>query len=67
MINVDLIEVIRKSFTMFILIFCSIIALSFAIERWWFFRMISLDVENFMAALKKYIEEGNFKEALNHC
>lgn len=65
--NVDLIEVIRKSFTMFILIFCSIIALSFAIERWWAFRMIRADIEDLMASLKKYIEEGNFPEALNLC
>lgn len=67
MISVDLLEVIRKSITMIILIFCSIIALSFAIERWWFFRMISLDVENFMAVLKKYVEEGDFVAALNYC
>ena len=67
MINVDFIEVVRRSFTMIILIFCSIMALTFAIERWWYFRKIRLDVENFMAALKRYIEEGNFKEALNLC
>lgn len=67
MISVDFIEVVRRSFTMIILIFCSIMALTFALERWWFFRKISLDVENFMTALKKYVEEGNFKEALNLC
>ena len=63
--SLDLIEVIRKSITMFILLFCSIIALSFAIERWWFFRTISLDIDNFMAALKKFVDVGKFKEALN--
>jgi biopolymer transport protein ExbB len=67
MINVDFIEVVRRSFTMIILIFCSIMALTFAIERWWYFLKIRLDVENFMASLKRYIEEGNFKEALNLC
>lgn len=67
MINVDFIEVVRRSFTMIILVFCSVVALTFALERWWYFRKISLDVENFMAALKKYIEDGNFKEALNLC
>ncbi len=67
MITVDLLEIIRRSFTMIILIFCSIIALSFAIERLWFFRMINFDVGNFMAILKKYIEEGNFKDALKLC
>lgn len=67
MIDIDLLEVIRRSFTMIVLIFCSIIALTFAIERWWFFRRISLDVENFMAVLKKYVEDGSFKEALNLC
>lgn len=67
MIDIDLLEVIRRSFTMIILIFCSIIALTFAIERWWFFKRISLAVGNFMAVLKKHAEEGDFKAALNLC
>jgi biopolymer transport protein ExbB len=67
MINVDFIEVVRRSFTMIVLILCSIVALSFTIERWWFFRKINIDVDNFMTILKKYIEENNFKSALNLC
>lgn len=67
MITLGLLEIIRKSSTMVILIFCSILALTFAIERWWFFHRINLDVENFMSRLKRYIEERNFEEALNLC
>lgn len=67
MITVDLMEVIRRSFTMVILVFCSVLALSFAVERWWFFRRIKLDVENFMTIVKKYIEERKFNEALDRC
>jgi biopolymer transport protein ExbB len=67
MINVDFIEVVRRSFTMIVLILCSIVALSFTIERWWFFRKINIDVDNFMTILKKYIEENNFKSALDLC
>lgn len=67
MIDIDLLETIRRSFTMVILIFCSIIALTFTIERLWFFRRISFDIENFMVILRKHVEEGNFKEALNLC
>lgn len=65
--NLDLLEVIRKSFTMFILIFCSVITLAFTIERWWFFWKIKLNLENFMATLKKYIEDADFEKALNLC
>lgn len=67
MITVDLMEVIRRSFTMVILVFCSVLALSFAVERWWFFRRIKLDVGNFMTIVKKYIEERKFNEALDRC
>ncbi len=67
MISIDLIEVVRRSFTMVILIFCSIIAMCFVIERWLFFRRIRLDVENFMTITKKYIEERNFNEVLGRC
>lgn len=63
----DLLDVALKSFTMIILFLCSVITLTFAVERWWFFRIIDLDIENFIASLKKYIDEGNFKEALNMC
>ena len=67
MITLNIIEVIRKSFTMVILIFCSIMALSFAIERWWFFRRIKLDVVNFMTIVRKYIEERKFNNVLDCC
>ncbi|MCB4791445.1 MAG: MotA/TolQ/ExbB proton channel family protein [Elusimicrobia bacterium] len=67
MITVDFFEVLRTSFTMIILLFCSIIALSFALERWWYFRKIRIDVDNFTTILYKYIQEKNFKQALDLC
>ncbi|MBN1621995.1 MAG: MotA/TolQ/ExbB proton channel family protein [Endomicrobiales bacterium] len=65
--SVDLLEVIRRSFTMIILILCSVIAVCFAIERWWYFRKIHIDVENFMTILKKLIEDKNYKGVLDLC
>lgn len=62
--NINVLEVFRSSFTLVILSFCSIISLTFAIERWWFFRSITINTEAFMAGLKELLETSKFQEAL---
>lgn len=67
MMQTNLIEVFRTSFTLVILLFCSVLSITFAIERWWFFRRITIDVENFIGRIRKMIEEGKHKEAMSLC
>lgn len=65
--EIDLVEMIKTSFTLIILIFCSVITLTFAVERWWYYRAIGIDVDAFMASLRQHLEGDKFAEALKLC
>ena len=65
--EIDILEVFRSSFTLVILLFCSIIVLTFAIERWWFLRNARINTESFMAKLRQFIENNKFSDALKLC
>ncbi len=47
--EINVIAVFKESFTLVILLFCSIIVLTFAIERWWFLSNARINTECFMA------------------
>ena len=61
--DINFVHMIKESFTLIILICCSLVTMTFAIERWWFYRSSSVDVEGFMDALRKYIEGSKYAEA----
>lgn len=62
--DINLLEVFRSSFTLVILLFCSILTLTFAVERWWYYRSIRINHENFMASLRTLLEGSKYPEAL---
>ncbi len=61
--EIHFLEMLKQSFTLVILIGCSLLTLTFAVERWWFYRATSVDVEGFMEAMRKLIEGGKYAEA----
>lgn len=65
--EIDLLETLKTSFTLIILLFCSIVTLTFAVERWWFFRTIRGSTEAFMTSLKQLLEGNKHQEALKLC
>ena len=65
--NINYLEVLRSSFTLIILIFCSILSLTFAIERWLFFRKIGSDPQPFLNRIQALVSENKAKEALALC
>ena len=67
MTDIDYLEMLRSSFTLIILIFCSILALTFAIERWIFFRRIRLDASACPQKLRPLLEQEKFAEAIALC
>ncbi len=67
MIKVNFLEVLKTSFTLVLLLFCSLVTLTFAIERWWYYRSIKIDVNKFMNALKEFLEGHKNAEAANLC
>ncbi len=65
--TVDILAVLRESFTMMILLVCSMVLLAFVIERWWFYHKMRVDSNKFMDSIQKFINAGKFMEAINFC
>ncbi|MEK7382021.1 MAG: MotA/TolQ/ExbB proton channel family protein [Elusimicrobiota bacterium] len=61
--EIHFLEILKQSFTLVILIGCSLLTLTFAVERWWFYRSASVDVESWMEKLRKLIDGGKYAEA----
>lgn len=64
---INVLEIFKTSFTLVILLFCSIVTLTFAVERWWYYRAISVNAEAFMNGLKQLLDANKFAEALKLC
>ncbi|MBI3548415.1 MAG: MotA/TolQ/ExbB proton channel family protein [Elusimicrobia bacterium] len=65
--QIDYIAVFRDSFTLVILLFCSVISLSFAVERWLYFRKAKIDGDELLGSIRKHLEAGNEKAAQHDC
>ncbi|MFH2205024.1 MAG: MotA/TolQ/ExbB proton channel family protein [Elusimicrobiota bacterium] len=58
-------EMFKESFTLVILLFCSILSITFTIERWWFFRKASVDGDKLLANVRKLLEAGKADQAIS--
>ena len=65
--DINYLEILRSSFTLVILIFCSIISVTFAIERWIYFHRIDVDAGHFFTKVKDLLNDGNFNGILALC
>lgn len=61
--DINFVEMLRQSFTLIILIGCSLLTMTFTVERWWFYRSTSVDVDGFMEAIRKLIDGGKYVDA----
>ncbi|NTV52884.1 MAG: MotA/TolQ/ExbB proton channel family protein [Candidatus Firestonebacteria bacterium] len=66
-LEINIVEVLRTSFTLWILIFCSVMALGVALERWWCFRKAKVDVKWFTKSITRLIDNNQYDEALVFC
>ena len=65
--NIDYIKVFFSSFTLWILLGCSIMALTVALERWWYYKKIRFNPKIFLEVLTRIstlISHGKAEEAL---
>ena len=65
--QINFVEIFTKSFTLWILMGCSIIALTVALERFIYYRKIKFDPKKFLEVLEsvqKFLKEGKAEEAL---
>ncbi|MFH1861004.1 MAG: MotA/TolQ/ExbB proton channel family protein, partial [bacterium] len=65
--TINIFAVLRESFTMMILLACSMALLAFVIERWWFYHKMSVDSNKFMDNIQRFINAGKFIEAVSFC
>lgn len=67
MVNVEFLEVFKSSFTLVILVFCSLISIAFMIERWFYFRKTRTNADSLLTSIRKLVEDGNKDQALALC
>ena len=63
----NLLPMLRESFTLIILIFCSFLSISFAIERWWYFRSSQASPDEVLGHVRKGMEGGKTDAAAAYC
>jgi biopolymer transport protein ExbB len=67
MAEISYLEIFKESFTLVILLFCSILAVTFAIERWWYFRKAKGSGDALLATVGKLLQGGKQDQALAAC
>jgi len=66
--KIDIIAIFKKSFTLVILLGCSILALTFTMERLWYYRKVKAgNPEKFMRQLKELVENNGADQAVELC
>jgi len=61
--DIQILQLFRQSFTLVVMLFLSILSLSFAFERWWFFRSASGRADEVLGGVRKALEGGGKPEA----
>src|ERR1700722_8503067 len=63
----QILQMFRGSFTLVILMFLSVLSITFALERWWYFRGASGKSDDILASVRKQIEGGKTEGAAAWC
>lgn len=63
-IEIDVMQVLTNSFTLIVLFFCSILALTVILERFWVMRKNSVDVNWLFKLTRRYVLENRYSEAV---
>jgi len=65
--DINFLEIFRSSFTLVILLLCSLLCCTFAFERWWYFRKArQKKVDEFLAHISGMFKEGKVDKALEY-
>ena len=65
--DIQIIQMFRGSFTLVILMFLSVLSVTFALERWWYFRGASGKSDDILGAVRKQLEGGKTEGAAAWC
>jgi biopolymer transport protein ExbB len=65
--ELNIVDTLRSSFTMIILMACSVVALTFIFERWLFYKHTSIDAERFFMKIKEAFRNEGIETAISVC
>ena len=65
--DIQILQMFRGSFTLVILMFLSVLSVTFALERWWYFRGASGKSDDILASVRKHLEGGKTEGAVAWC
>jgi biopolymer transport protein ExbB/TolQ len=65
--DIQILQMFRGSFTLVILMFLSVLSVTFALERWWYFRGASGKSDDILASVRKQLEGGKTEGAVTWC
>ena len=65
--DLNFVDTLQSSFTMIILVGCSIIALTFIFERWLFYKNTAIDADRFFIKLKDAFRNDGIEKAISVC
>lgn len=65
--EIHIIALFRESFTLVIMLFLSVLSVTFALERWWYFRGAQAQSDDILSAVRKHLEGGKPEQAAAWC
>ncbi len=65
--DIHILQLFRESFTLVIMLFLSVLSVTFALERWWYFRGASGKSDDILGAVRKQLEGGKTDAAVAWC
>ena len=65
--DINIVDTLRSSFTMIILIACSVVALTFIFERWLFYKQTNIDADRFFMKIKEAFRNEGTERAISVC
>jgi biopolymer transport protein ExbB len=65
--DISILDTLRTSFTLIILVGCSVVALTFIFERWLFYKHTSIDADRFFMSVKFAFQNEGLEKAITIC
>jgi biopolymer transport protein ExbB len=65
--ELNIVDTLRSSFTMIILMGCSVVALTFIFERWLYYKHTSVDADRFFIKIKDAFRNDGIEKAISVC
>ncbi len=65
--DIHILALFQQSFTLVIMFFCSVLSITFALERWWYFRTAQALPDEVLGHVRKNLEGGKTDVAAAYC